>query len=536
MAQGELKQKLGLVDLTLLGVGSMIGSGWLYAALTSSGYAGALTGYSWILGAIIVLLIGLVFAELAAAIPRAGGFVRYPNYTHGNGVGFVIGVSSLLAYTSTAGVEVEAVRQYAMYWWPALGNANGAPSLLGFVVQILLLLGFFLLNYWSVSFFGRVNTIITTFKFIVPIMVIITLFGYFHRGNLAVPAPPPGGMHGVFSSLTGAGIVFAYLGFRQAVDFASEAKNPQRNVPIAIILAIAVSFVIYIALQFAFMGAVPADILSSHGWVGLKQIFQSPYADLARSLGITWLINLILIDAVISPAGTGNIYLAGASRVLFAWARNGHLFKIFGKVDEASGVPRGALWLSLVLAIAWTLPSEFQVWGGLIGAVTSATVFTYMPGPVCAGSFRKRLPSMFRPFKLPLFGLLSPLAFIASTLLVYWSGWSVNELLIPILIMAWLVYVLFGKKDQNFNHDLFSSWWLLVYYIALAILSYFGTFGGVGAIGAPWDMILVLVISLVCYYWGIASSLAVPVITRETDELPLRTQVNSPGKTSSSLP
>ncbi|WP_369789102.1 APC family permease [Rouxiella sp. WC2420] len=518
MTQGTLKKKLGLVDLTLLGVGSMIGSGWLYAALTSSGYAGGLTGWAWLLGAVMVLLIGLVFAELAAAIPRAGGFVRYPQYTHGNVVGFVIGVSSLLAYTSTAGVEVEAVRQYAMYWWPALGNTDSSPTTLGFIMQILLLVGFFLLNYWSVKFFGRINTIITTFKFIVPVMVIITLFGYYHGANLEVPGTNPGGAHGVFSSLTGAGIVFAYLGFRQAVDFASEAKNPQRNIPIAIVLAIAISFVVYILLQFAFMGAVPTDLLSTHGWVGLKSVFQSPYADLARSLGITWLINLILIDAVISPAGTGNIYLAGASRVLFAWAKNGHLFNIFAKVDPKSGVPRGALWLSLVLAIAWTLPSEFQVWGGLIGAVTSATVFTYLPGPVNAGVLRARLPGLKRPFKLPVFGLISPLAFIASSLLIYWSGWSVNILLIPILLIAWVAYVVFGKKDENFGRDVKSSIWLLVYYLIVLVLSYLGTYGGINAISSPMDMVLLIIVTLVCYYWGVASGHETLVIPHDEDE------------------
>ncbi|MEY8711322.1 aspartate:proton symporter [Mangrovibacter phragmitis] len=529
MVKHGLKKGLGLVDLTLLGIGSMIGSGWLYAALTSAGYAGAQTGWAWILGAIIVLLIGLVFAELSSALPRAGGFVRYPNYSHGNVVGFVIGVSSLLAYTSTAGVEVEAVRQYAVYWWPALGHTDGSPTAAGFAVQIGLLLVFFLLNYWSVKVFGRVNTIVTAFKFIVPLLTIVTLFMYFHGANLDVPPPPPGGAHGIFSSLTGAGIVFAYLGFRQAVDFASEAKNPQRDVPLSIMIAIGLSFVIYLLLQYAFLGAVPSEALSAHGWDGLKQVLQSPYADLARSLGITWLINLILVDAVISPAGTGNIYLAGASRVLFAWARNGHLFKVFGKIDEKSGVPRGALWLSLVLAIAWTLPSEFQVWGGLIGAVTSATVFTYLPGPISAGAFRRHLPHLHRPFRLPLFNLLSPLAFVASTMLVYWSGWSVNIILLPILIVAWALYALFARKGKHHQRDVGCAWWLLAYYIAMMVISGLGTFGGSGVISSPWDMFLSVVISLVCYYWGVSASLTIPEITEEQDETLVAEHMNQEG-------
>ncbi|MFM2477810.1 APC family permease [Celerinatantimonas sp. MCCC 1A17872] len=526
MAGGALKQKLGLLDLTLLGIGSMIGSGWLYAALNSAGYAGPLSGYSWALGAVIVLMIGLVFAELSASIPRAGGFVRYPNFTHGNLVGFVIGISALLAYTSTAGVEVEAVRQYAMYWWPALGHKDGSPTDLGFIMQIALLIFFFLLNYWSVNFFGRINTIVTAIKFIVPIIAIVTFFGYFKSSNMDVPSTHPGGTHGIFESLTGAGIVFAYLGFRQAVDFASEAKNPQRNVPLAIILAMVASFIIYMLLQFAFMGAVPSDLLHKNGWHGLTALFQSPYADLARSLGIAWLINLILIDAVISPAGTGNIYLAGASRVLFAWAKNGHLFKVFGQVDEKSGVPRGALWLSLVLAIGWTLPSQFQVWGGLIAAVTSATVFTYMPGPVSAAVFRARRPDIKRPFKLPAFAIISPLAFIASTLLVYWSGWAVNELLLPVFAIAWIGYALLGKKENGMADEIKRSLWLLVYYVGLYIISALGTFGGTGTLGSISAIVVLVVLSLVVYYWGVSCAYEKPVIPDENDEYQLDFESN----------
>ncbi|WP_241597452.1 APC family permease [Rosenbergiella epipactidis] len=514
-----MKKRLSLVDLSLLGIGSMIGSGWLYAALNSSGYAGGNTGWAWTLGAIIVLLIGLVSAELSAAIPRAGGFVRYPNYSHGNIVGFVIGVSSLLAYTSTAGVEVEAVRQYALYWRPALGHSDGNPTTLGFAVQIGLLVIFFLLNYWSVSVFGRVNTIITTFKFIVPLITIVTLLLYYNSANLQVPPAPPACASRRCTRCLYladcAGIVFAYLGFRQAVDFASEEKNPQRNVPIAICIAIAVSFVIYLALQYAFMGAVPSDVLSAHGWAGLKAIFQSPFADLARSLGLMWLINLILVDAVISPAGTGNIYLASAARVLFALARNGHLWKSAGEVDEKSGVPRGALWLALILSIAWTLPSEFQVWGGLIGAVTSATVFTYMPGPVTLTAFRTHLPGLHRPFRLPMAAILSPLSFVASTLLIYWSGWPVNEILIPIFIVAWVGYALLSRKSLTYQQDIACSWWLLAYYIAMLTLSKIGTFDGLNLLSTPMDMIIVTIVALICYYWGAKTSIAKPIIVEE---------------------
>ena len=148
---------------------------------------------------------------------------------------------------------------------------------------------------------------------------------------------------------------------------------------------------------------------------------------------------------------------------------------------------------SLLLAIAWTLPSEFQVWGGLIGAVTSATVFTYMPGPITLGAFRQHLPDLQRPFRLPVAAVISPLAFVASTLLIYWSGWSVNEILIPILIVAWVAYAIFGKKSNQFSQDLQCAWWLLAYYIAVMVIYMLGIYGGSGMIEVLFDMILIIV-------------------------------------------
>ena len=127
----------------------------------------------------------------------------------------------------------------------------------------------------------------------------IALFMFFHPGNFHVGHAAPGGVSGVFQAVANAGIVFAFLGFRQAIDFAGEAKNPKRDVPLAIILAVCAGLIVYILLQIAFLGAVPADHLL-HGWATLQ--FDSPFANLAAAVGLSWLTGLILFDAVISPA------------------------------------------------------------------------------------------------------------------------------------------------------------------------------------------------------------------------------------------
>lgn len=528
--QGHFKKSLNLLDLTFLGCGSIIGSGWLYGAMKAARFAGPDAWISWVIGAIIFMLIGLVYAELSASMPRSGGFLRYPDYSHGTMVGYLIGFASMLAYTSVIGVEVEAVRQYASFYLPSLSVGNtSAPTFLGFLLQAALIVLFFLINYWSVNFFGKVNTAWTFFKFIVPILIIIFMFMSMHPSNFTAGGANPGGIHGIFTAVVGAGIAFAFLGFRQAVDFAAEARNPQRDVPLAIILSIVLCLVLYLLLQFAFIGAVPSSILAHGGWASIN--WSSPWAKLASILGIVWLQDLVLIDAAASPAGTGNIFLSGTARTMFAWAKNGYFYSIFAKVDRGTGLPRGALWLALIMGIAWTLPAQFQTWGGLISAVTSAFVLTYMIGPVSAMAFRKSRPDMERPFKLKGMSWIAPLAFIAASLIAYWAGWSNLILLIPITVGSLVLYFAFVDKDKKFRKnlktDFISCIWLFVYYAFMLVMSFIGSFGPTDAkgtmphelIGGPWDTIIVAIGTLILFYWGVASALKEPRITEDEDEI-----------------
>jgi amino acid transporter len=507
---GKLKQKLNLLDLTFLGLGAIIGSGWLFGSLNGAIIAGPSAWIAWIIGAVAVLLIGLVYAELGGALPRAGGIIRYPEYSHGPMVGYLMGFAALIAYSSVAGIEAEAMRGYAQSWWPALGTATDGVTFLGWVMQFVLLAFFFLLNYWSVNIFGKVNSIVTAFKFVVPLLVLFILLGHMNNANFSTHGFAPHGFTGIESAVSTAGIVFAFLGFRQAVDFAGEAKNPQRNVPLAIILAITVAAVLYVLLQVAFVGAIPGHDLVN-GWTsGLGVTFKAPYADLAGALGIMWLATLTKIDAVISPSGTGNIYLASTSRVIYAWSKTGTFFKVFAKVDGRTGVPRAALWITFAMAVFWTLP--FPTWNKLVGVISSATVMTYIIGPISASALRRTASDLHRPFRLGGMGLIAPIAFVVASLIIYWTGWSIDSWLIGLQLVVWLVYLMLQSKmptDKfSISQQLRASWWLIVYYLAMFLISLLGSssFGGLNVIATPWDQIVVILIAIVSYYWGVYSA------------------------------
>lgn len=350
-ATEQFKRQISAMDLILVGVGSIIGSGWLFAAGKVAAVAGPAGSLSWVIGGIALLLLGLVYAELGAALPQAGGLVRYPYYTHGPLVSYMVSFITVIAFSSLIAIEVLAVRQYASGWWPGLTQAGSdSPTVLGWFMQLLLFVVFFLLNYWSIGVFAKSNTIVTWFKFIVPTLVVIFLLSHLNGANFDIHGFAPSGVSGVTSAVATGGVMFAYLGLTPLMALAGEVRKPQRNLPLALIGTTVASTIIYILLQFAFIGGVPTDLVAKQGWEKVSEAFSLPYYDIAISLGFVWLAVLVSVDAVVSPGGTGNIYMSTTPRVIYGWARTGTLFKIFGKVDERTGIPRPALWLTFFLS------------------------------------------------------------------------------------------------------------------------------------------------------------------------------------------
>src|SRR6185312_1052679 len=308
---GKFHRQLSLTDLTFIGLGAIFGSGWLFAASHVSAIAGPAGILSWLIGGAAVLLLGLVYCELGAALPRAGGVVRYPEYSHGRLLGSLMGLIA---------IETVACRQYAAAWFPALNrDASGAPTLLGWLVQLALLTLFFALNYFSVKTFARANNLVSIFKFLVPLLVIVVLLSHFQPQNMSLHGFAPYGFSGVEGAVSAGGVIFAYLGLTPIISVASEVRDPQRTIPIALILSVLLSTANYLLLQVAFLGSIPTHMLAQ-GWGGIGAMFSLPYHDIAITLGIGWLAALVVCDAAISPSGTGNIYMNATPRVVYGWA------------------------------------------------------------------------------------------------------------------------------------------------------------------------------------------------------------------------
>jgi amino acid transporter len=512
IAPGRFKQRLSLTDLTFIGLGAIFGSGWLFSASHVAEIAGPAGILSWLIGGAAVLLLGLVYCELGAALPHSGGVVRYPVYSHGALLGYLMGLITLIAFSSLIAIEVVACRQYASAWLPQLTQPGSqAPTSLGWSVQLAILGVFFLLNYYSVKTFARANNLISVFKFVVPLTVIVALLWFFQPGNLRIDGFAPSGFSGVAGAVAAGGVIFAYLGLTPIVAVAGEVRNPQRNIPVALILSVVLSTAIYVLLQIAFLGGVPAALLA-HGWQGMGTRFALPFHDIALALGLGWLSFLVVCDAVISPSGCGNIYMNATPRVVYGWARGGTFFRMFAAVDAKSGIPRPALWLTFALAIFWTLP--FPSWAAMIQVVSAALVLSYAVAPVTVDALRRRAPSLPRPFRVRALRILGPLSFVIAALIVYWSGWKTLSWLLGLQILLYLAYiaVMWRKAPRRavLLRDVRASLWLVGFYVLMIMVSWCGTFGGAGLLAAPWDSLAAALVATGVYYWGVRSSVDAP--------------------------
>ncbi|KAF1029750.1 MAG: Aspartate-proton symporter [Burkholderia plantarii] len=516
--QGKFQKRLSLADLTFIGLGAIFGSGWLFAASHVATIAGPAGIFSWVLGGFAVLLLGIVYCELGAALPRAGGVVRYPVFSHGPLLGYLMGFITLIAFSSLIAIEVVAARQYAAAWFPGLtAPGSNAPTTLGWLLQAALLLLFFRLNYSSVKTFAVANNIISLFKFVVPLAVIVVLFVFFKPHNLSVAGFAPFGLSGVEMAVSAGGVIFAYLGLTPIISVASEVRDPQRTIPIALILSVLLSTVIYVLLQLAFLGGIPTDRLA-HGWRGIDHAFSLPYRDIAAVLGVGWLAYMVVADAMISPSGCGNIYMNATPRVVYGWARTGTFFRVFTRIDEGSGIPRAGLWLTLALSVFWTLP--FPSWDVLINVVSAALVLSYAVAPVSVAALRRNAPDLPRPFRARAFAVLGPVSFIIAALIVYWSGWGTVSWLLGLQIVLFAIDLACGRRvptDQlSLIEQVRSSAWLIAFYALIIGASYLGSFGGIGVLTHPLDTWVVAAIALVIYYWGAATG--VPAAKLRLDE------------------
>jgi amino acid transporter len=511
------KRELGLIGAAWASETSIIGSGWLLAPLGAAILVGGASVLDWVIAGVVVIVLALCHAELGAMYPVSGGTARFPHFAFGSLAGVGFGFFAYMQAVTIAPIECFAFMSYASYFWPSIYNSKtGNVTSTGFVLTIVLMAIFVAVNFLAMRIFARVNNVITWWKVAIPVLTIIVLLFKFHTGNFS-PAHEgfmPGGVKALFGALPLAGIIFAYSGFEQADQLAGEIKDPGRNLPRAIIIAVLIGTLVYTLLEVVMIGAMPASLVGS-GWTHFNDatIKAGPFAGLAAAVGLGWLASILRVDAFISPSGTGLIYTTGTSRISYGLARNRYAPAMFAKVDK-NGIPWVGLIFAFLVGLLFLLP--FPSWHSLVGLITGASVLMYAGAPLSLGAFRGQVPEANRPYRLPAASVLAPISFVIADLLIYWSGFEIVWKLGIVLVIGYIVLGVSMALDRNRPKiDFKSATWLPVWLLGMGIISWLGQYSG-GAVKSPvntntipfwWDIVVVAAFSLGIYYWAMFTKL-----------------------------
>ncbi len=518
---GGLRRDAGRIGLLFASLGGMIGSGWLFGALNAARIAGPAAVISWMIGGIAILLLAFVYAELTTMFPRPGAVIVFPKLCHGRLAAQVMSWINFLAYVSVAPVEAVAVVSYGDHFLPGLVvPASGVLTPAGLGAAVALMLVFIIINLLAIRLVLAVNNAITWWKLAVPLLTVIALIlAHFRTANFTQYGFAPAGIGGIFGAVAGSGIIFTFLGFRQAIELAGESANPKTALPFAILGSVLLCMLLYGGLQIAFIGALsPADL--ANGWSKITfPGISGPFAGLASTLGLTWLAILLYADAAISPSGTGIIYNTTAARVVFATADEGFLHKHFAKLSFA-GVPVWALALSFAVGLLFLLP--LPSWRLLVTYLSSIGVLAYGVGPVVLICFRTTLPERDfpRPFRLPYGIIIASMAFIVANFVVFWAGAAVVNHVFGGLLAVFIIYLLFQfVRHRGLTHlEWRGAWWLAPYFSGLWLITVLGPAKlshGIGAISGTLAACLIVVFSLCIIQLARICAIADPVEAKQ---------------------
>lgn len=494
-----LKRDISTTNVLIAAAGGMIGSGWLFSPFISAQMAGSNALISWVIAAFFMLLIALPLCELGAMLPISGGMTNYPTFTHGKEIGFLFAWVSWLSYVVMTPIEIQAILQYSSHFFPIL-VAHGVGviqlSFYGYCVAAGIMLFVVFLNTFGIKMLAECNKYASIIKFLVPSIAIFFLLHTSHSfDNISLHLVGKQNWADIFSALSAGGIVFAFTGFQNGLILAGEVKNPQRNIPIAILGAVVIGFVLYFMLQLAFLVAVPQSFLTN-GWHALSFPGDSgPLVGLTLLVGLGFVAVLLMFDAAFSPFGTTLVYTAATSRILYGMAQNEHLPQYLLKLNRYK-IPYVTLLINLAVGMLSFLP--LPGWQKMVAFLSSASILSYGIGPICLLAMRKLQPIARRPFQLSAAVIFCHIAFYICNLMLYWCGFSIIWKLYIAVLIGLMIHLIHQSKSLFACSK--SVYWFLFYMTSLLILSYLGSFGGIKIIGLPWDLIIFFPFSLLILY------------------------------------
>ncbi|MGB9376462.1 MAG: amino acid permease [Mycobacteriales bacterium] len=462
----KLRRHLGPVDLTVFGIGVIIGTGIFVLTGKAAGIqAGPAVALSFVVAGITCGLAALCYAEFASTVPVAGSAYTFSYATLGELVAWIIGWDLILelalgaatvavGWSEYFGIVYKAVAGSEPPAWFVGPHHNFAAALIVLLLTAIICIG--------IKVSARVNAVIVAIKLGIVLFVIIAGLFFIKSGNYHPFIPPSGtkgapgpaadpsvlqdlgfgaGSFGLTGIFTGAALVFfAFIGFDIVATAAEETKKPQRDLPIGIIASLLICTTLYVAVSLVVTGMVKFNKLDT----------AAPLASAFEKVGHPNFATVISIGALAGLTTVMMILMLGQSRVFFAMSRDRLLPPVFSAVSPRFGTPMRTSILTGVVVAA--LAFYFSL-GTLAELVNIGTLFAFVLVAISVMVLRRKQPELDRKFRVPAINVIAPLAVLASIYLMLnlptatWLRFGIW------MVIGFLVYFIYGQRNSRLNEN-----------------------------------------------------------------------------------
>ncbi len=456
-----LTRGLGLLDVTMIGVGAMIGAGIFGLTGIAAGHAGPVgLLVAFFLNGVVTSLTGLTYAELGAAIPEAGGGYLWVREGLSRFWGFFAGWISWFSHSVACSLYsvifgtffVELLKLAGMHFSeePVLFGLS-SEHLTAKIVTVLAVLLFVYINVRGASETGAVGNVITIFKIVVLLslaafgLVAMLQDGSWVQNFVADPSPFPNGIGGVIAAM---GLTFvAFEGYEIIAQSGEELINPERNLPRAIFYSIAIAVAIYILVGFVSIGALVQDS-GLPNWLYLGQEGEKAMILTAKSI-MPYGALIMILGGLASTTSALNATVYSSSRVSFAMGRGNDLPSWFSVIHPKNRTPHLAIYSSgaLIIFMALALPVEDVASGA---SLTFLVLFLLTNFSLIR--LRKTHPDLPRAFKVPFVPWLPIATILVQGVLAYelfsvsWIAWAAT---IAWTVLGIFLYMQWGRKHEE---------------------------------------------------------------------------------------